>query len=373
MLIGTSDRANGMPDLCKVTEWQNRIYMRIPEDIVEKLNGLPIEAVAQELGLDVKKHKAHCFMHNDQNPSLSFSVSKNMFFCFVCDKGGGPIKLVQEKESWSFQDACVWLGDKFKIWWPKDKAQIKPIKRKIRRVCLPKTDTTSAFDEEIYTWLIDQAKLTDAADIFLFEERRYKKEVINNLKIGSVSDSKKLQKALMERFGKERCLESGLIRDGKYGLYLFFYTPCLLFPYYEQDGKLVGVQSRYLGDKANAPRFQFLSSQKTRLFNLPILSTLKCCDKLYISEGITDCLAMLSAGLNAVAIPSATILPLEDLLRLRNYNLHMYPDQDEAGQKAFVELRRFFVNNYTTVKAEKLPEGIKDYSEYYTKTQIANG
>ena len=74
---------------------------------------------------------------------------------------------------------------------------------------------------------------------------------------------------------------------------------------------------------------------------------------------------MLSAGLNAVAIPGATILPLEDLILLKNYDLHMYPDQDEAGQRAFVELRRFFVNNYSMLRAEKLPEGIKDYCDYY--------
>ena len=167
-------------------------------------------------------------------------------------------------------------------------------------------------------------------------------------------------------------MKSGIVRIGEYGAYFYFYTPCLLFPYYEQDNSLVGIQSRYLGEKKEAPRFQFLSSQKTRLFNLPILNKLKRGDKLYISEGITDCLAMLSSGLNAVAIPSATIQPLEDLILLKNYDLHMYPDQDEAGQRALMDLRRFFVNNYSTVKAEKLPEGVKDYCEYYISTQVAD-
>ena len=38
-----------------------------------------------------------------------------------------------------------------------------------------------------------------------------------------------------------------------------------------------------------------------------------------------------------------------------------------------MELRRFFVNNYSIVKTEKLPEGIKDYCEYYILTQEADG
>lgn len=43
----------------------------------------------------------------------------------------------------------------------------------------------------------------------------------------------------------------------------------------------------------------------------------------------------------------------------------MYPDQDNAGRLAFVNLRRFFINHYAILKAEQLPEGIKDYSDYY--------
>ena len=94
---------------------------------------------------------------------------------------------------------------------------------------------------------------------------------------------------------------------------------------------------------------------------------------MHISEGITDCLALLSDGLDAVAIPSATILPMEDLVLLKNYDLYMYPDQDEAGLKAFIALRRFFVNHYSTVKAKELPDGVKDYCDFYIKKQESYG
>jgi hypothetical protein len=69
-----------------------------------------------------------------------------------------------------------------------------------------------------------------------------------------------------------------------------------------------------------------------------------------------------------VAIPSATILPQFDLIKLKTYKLYMYPDQDNAGRQAYINLRRFFINHYAMLKAEQLPEGIKDYSEYYITT-----
>lgn len=348
--------------------------MRIPEDIVNRLNEFPIESVADKLGIDVKRHKALCFMHNDHTPSLKFTPSKNMYYCFVCDKGGGPIQLVMERQGWSFQDACLWLAKEFNIIILESNGYVKPVKKAINKVYLTKKDEQiHTFDAEVFRWLIEKAGLSDLAQKFLFEERRFKKDVIRCLNVKSVTDSKKVVSELISHFGEERCMKSGLVRRGEYGAYFFFYTPCLLFPYYEQDGELAGVQSRYLGDKKDAPRFQFLAAQKTRLFNLPVLNTLKRGERLYISEGITDCLAMLSAGLKAVAIPSATIQPLADLILLKNYDLYMYPDQDDAGRRAFMELRRFFVNQYAMLKAEELPEGMKDYCEYYISRQTGDG
>lgn len=72
--------------------------MNIPQNIIVRLNELPIEEVAEKLGLEVRRHKALCFKHSDHNPSITFSTSKNIYRCWVCGVGGGTIKLVQDKE-----------------------------------------------------------------------------------------------------------------------------------------------------------------------------------------------------------------------------------------------------------------------------------
>lgn len=346
--------------------------MKIPDDVVRQLNELPIEEVAERLGIAINRHSAICFMHNDHTPSLKFSVEKNLCFCFVCGEGGGPIQLVKRYNAWSFCEACAWLSDQFNIGCDFNKRKQKSIRQESGKRCLHRNNAVAhEFDAELFTWLIDNARLSPKASKFLFEERRLKMDIIDKLSVKSLSYPNRLVDELLKRFGEERCLGAKIVRRGKNGFYCFFYTPCLLFPYYGQDGRLKGVQSRYLGENKNAPRFQFLSSQSTRLFNLPVLNTLKQGDVLYISEGITDCLAMLSAGMSAVAIPSATILPLEDLVLLKKYDLRMYPDQDVAGLHAFKELKHFFVNHYSTIRAERLPEGFKDYCDYYAKHQGA--
>ena len=77
---------------------------------IQKLRELPIEAVAERLGLQVSRHKALCPFHDDTHPSLNFSVSRNTYRCFVCDAHGGTIDLVMNYLHKDFVDACRWLA-----------------------------------------------------------------------------------------------------------------------------------------------------------------------------------------------------------------------------------------------------------------------
>ena len=82
---------------------------------LQKLRDLPIEGVAERLGLQVVRHKALCPFHDDHHASLSFKVSKNTFRCFVCGASGGPIDLVMKYLNKGFLDACLWLADENNI------------------------------------------------------------------------------------------------------------------------------------------------------------------------------------------------------------------------------------------------------------------
>ena len=76
---------------------------------LQKLRDLPIEGVAQRLGLEVARHKALCPFHDDRHPSLSFSVRRNSYRCFVCGASGGTIDLVMRYLNLGFREACRWL------------------------------------------------------------------------------------------------------------------------------------------------------------------------------------------------------------------------------------------------------------------------
>ena len=127
------------------------------------------------------------------------------------------------------------------------------------------------------------------------------------------------------------------------------------------------------------PRFRFPVGSECGIYNLPVLNRLKPGEPLFITEGCSDCWAMLSSGHKAIAIPSATLLKPKDVEQLLSLSsslglsLHMYPDRDEPGERLFLQLQNILPH----LVHHQLPLGCKDFSDYYlrdlkpTKTRLA--
>lgn len=92
-------------------------------------------------------------------------------------------------------------------------------------------------------------------------------------------------------------------------------------------------------------------------------------EQLFITEGCSDCWAMLSAGHKAIAIPSATMLKPDDKKWLAEIGSqlkiewHMFPDKDAPGESLFLQLKEIL----PSLVHHQLPPGCKDFSEYYLK------
>ena len=82
---------------------------------LQKLRDLPIEGVAERLGLRVVRHKCLCPFHDDHHALLSFSVRRNTYRCFACGAHGGAVDLVMKYLNKDFLDACRWLADEHNV------------------------------------------------------------------------------------------------------------------------------------------------------------------------------------------------------------------------------------------------------------------
>mgnify|MGYP002860867230 FL=1 len=288
---------------------------------LQKLRDLPVEGVAERLGLRVVQHKTLCPFHDDHHASMSFHVRRNTFRCFVCGASGGTIDLVMRHLNKSFLDACRWLADEHCViieeWRP-----------------APSQPKEYRFDPARYERYFQYPCLSQEARRFLFEERRLDERVVGWCRLTSWRD-----------------------REG---------VGWLQTPYYDREGHLVGIQNRNLM-KGAQPRFRFPTGAECSIYNLPILNWLRPGEPLYITEGCSDCWAMLSAGHKAIAIPSATLLKPKDVELLsklstqQSTEFHMYPDCDEPGERLFLQLQQVLPR----LIHHQLPPGCKDFSDYY--------
>ena len=338
---------------------------------LQRLRSLPVEAVAERLGLRVVRHKSLCPFHDDHHASLSFSPSRNTFRCFVCDARGGTIDLVMRHLNMSFPDACRWLANGTNI---------------ILDTYRPRTPTVDRparpFDAARYARLFEHPWLSDEARTFLFTERRLNPRVVSWCRLTSWTD-----------------------RQG---------THWLQTPYFDASGQLIGLQNRNLdygkqkGDEGEetvadnkqgqgvdgeqgqgsegdgkqgqgsesreAPRFRFPYGSRCTVYNLPVTAMLRPGEPLFITEGCSDCWAMLSAGHKAIAIPSATLLSqadkalLRDLAQCLGTSFHMFPDRDAPGERLFMQLREVLPG----LQHHQLPVDCKDFAEYYVSALAKN-
>ena len=295
---------------------------RVTEQELQKLRDLPIEGVAERLGLQVRMHKSLCPFHDDHHASLSFSVRRNTFCCFVCGAKGGTIDLAMRVLHKDFKEACRWLANEHNVILTEYKAEeVKPPK---------------PFDPTRYQRYIERPWLNEEARRFLFEERRIDERVVRWCRLSSFKD-----------------------RNG---------VPWLSIPYFDSGWQLIGIQYRNLV-KGGLPRFRFPQGSECGIYNLPVLNLLGAGESLYITEGCSDCWAMLSAGHKAIAIPSATLLTKKDVEQLStlktqfSIQFHMYPDQDAPGERLFLQLRDVLPG----LVHHQLPPGCKDFGEYYVK------
>jgi hypothetical protein len=369
---------------------------------IQKLRDLPIEKVAKEMGMKVEHHKALCPFHDDHHASLTFSKTKNSCRCYVCMRNSiGTIDLAMRYLGKDFPSACRWLAGEHQIQLEEDSSSEKNSSfggSSSDDSSSGDNSGKSSFDASRYARFFEHPWLNQAARRFLFEERKIDRRVVNWCRLTSWTDKKGIN--------------------------------WLQIPYFDTDGRLIGIQNRNLdytkkksssGDgssegnvssaenlsssgggssegnvssagnlsssgggssegnvsseekspgeekEQDAPRFRFPYGARCSIYNLPVVKRLKPGERLFITEGCSDCWAMLSAGHKAIAIPSATLLKpedkqlLTDIGRLYQVEFHMFPDQDVPGESLFMQLREMLPQ----LVHHQLPPGCKDFSEYY--------
>lgn len=333
----------------------------------ERINAIQITDVCKKLNIAlVKGRRALCFMHEDHHPSLTIYKDTNSWFCYTCNKGGGVIDLVKEYFKYDNEKACKWLEVEFNITPKPEGWKWKKVKRP--KATKDKEAGKKIVDSDVLEWIVANTTLTPQALKFLDEERKIKKEVYEKMKVRAVDNAAEMIQKLLTQFGAKRLLDNHIISVGKYDYILTWNVPCLLFPFYDQSGKLVNIQSRYLKPVIGKypSRFRFIKDSKTNLYNASVLNDLPEGSAVLLTEGVTDALAAMSCGIdNTVAVAGVSAFKEEYVDMLCYFTVFICPDNDKPGKNLLKEIKEKMGKRLAVVKELQLEDGSKDIGDYY--------
>ena len=368
---------------------------------IQKLRELPIEKVAKEMGIKVERHKALCPFHDDHHASLSFNTRKNSCRCYVCmGNSVGTIDLVMKYLGKDFLSACRWLAEVNGVY-------LEDGRKREGSASSPSSEASSAggshsgrdsggshsgddsggsssggssgksssFDASRYARFFEHPWLNEAARLIGIQNRNldYRKTPTEAKGVAAEktpTDFTGDTDSPSHRTEGSHQTEGSLQTEGSHQPEDSHQTKGS----HQTEGSLRTEGSHQtkgsLRTEPMAPRFRFPYGARCSIYNLPVIGRLKPGEKLFITEGCSDCWAMLSAGHKAIAIPSATLLKPEDKQLLadieRQYQVefHMFPDQDAPGESLFLQLREILPH----LVHHQLPPGCKDFSEYYLES-----
>jgi DNA primase len=246
---------------------------RIPETELERLKAeVSVQRLVEASGVELKKAGkdwlGRCPFHDDGEPSLVVSPAKNLWNCFGCQVGGGPVDWIMKTRSVSFRHAVELLkADPALAAGPASEAQRATVRR------LPAPVAFDADDQVLLSQTLDyyHQRLKDSPEALAYLTARglVHPELIDTFKLGVADRTlglrlpEKTRKAGAEI--RARLQKVGLIRESGHE----HFNGSLVIPVLDEGGHVVEVYGRKVRDdlRPGTPKHLYLPGPHAGVFN----------------------------------------------------------------------------------------------------------
>ncbi|MBN8487535.1 MAG: toprim domain-containing protein [Burkholderiales bacterium] len=350
---------------------------RIPDTEIERLkNEVSVERLVEASGVELKKAGkdmlGRCPFHDDAEASLVVTAAKNLWHCFGCQIGGGPIDWVIKSRGVSFRHAVELLKAD-----PSLAAGQAGTKRTTVR-SLPPPVAFDADDRALVNQTIDyyhqRLQATSEAVAYLKARGLAHPELVATFKLG-VAD-RTLGLRLPEKTRKAgadiraRLQKVGLIRESGHE----HFNGSLVIPVFDEGGNVVEVYGRKLLDnlRPGTPKHLYLPGPHAGVFNRAALTASR---EIILAESLIDALTFWCAGYRNVTAAYGVEGFTDELLAA--FKAHgttrvlIAYDRDDAGERAAEKLAPRLMAEGIECWRVQFPKGM-DANEYAQKMQPAD-
>lgn len=359
---------------------ESRFMPRIPESEIERLkNEVSVERLVEVSGVALKKAGKDllgcCPFHEDDTASLVVTPAKNLWHCFGCGIGGGPIDWVIQKNGVSFRHAVELLKAD-----PALAAQGgAPVKHSTVRV-LPVPVALDADDRTLLGQVIDYytATLKQSPEALAYLELRgitgtAASAAIDTFRLGYANRTLGLRLPAKSRVAgaelRGRLQKIGLYRESGHE----HFNGSLVMPIVDAAGQVVEVYGRKIRDdlRPGTPYHLYLPGPHAGIWNRAGLQG----SEVIVCEALLDALTFWCAGFRNVTstygIEGVTDELMDALSRPPIQRVLIAFDRDEAGERGAAKLAERLMAAGVEAWRIEFPKGM-DANAYALKVTPAS-
>lgn len=203
---------------------------------------------------------------------------------------------------------------------------------------------------------------------YLLKKRKISEKIISRFNIRDIENPAKLYSELTQKWGADRLIKCGLVKVTEQNENRFiWWDHVIIIPYYNESKNITYLQARrFSGEK---PKYINLKSIRTDIFNASLISEISPNSNLCICEGAMDAIAAIQNGINSIGIIGASGFKKEWVLRLKDFQIFVAPDNDDPGKNFAKSVAIHFEDIGKPVQIIRIPEQFKDVSEYFEAKQ----
>lgn len=316
---------------------------RIPTTELEQLKtNISVTRLIEAAGIVLKKSGKDqlglCPFHADGEPSLIVTPAKNLWHCFSCQIGGGPIDWVMKLRGVSFRHAVELLKSDSSL--AASPAGESPVKRSIVR-SLPPPVVFDADDQDLLNQTVDyyhQTLLNSPEALAYLKQRGLDHpDLISRFKLGYANRSLGLRlPAKQNQTGEQirsRLQKIGLYRESGHE----HLNGSLIIPVLDASGNVTDIYGRKIRDdlRKGTPKHLYLPGPHVGIWNEQALADNK---EIILCEALIDAMTFWCAGYTNVTtsygIEGFTDEHLAAFKKHGTQRILIAYDRDEPGDKA---------------------------------------
>lgn len=342
--------------------------MTYSQDIMEEIKARNdiVGVVSEYVKLDRRgsNYMGLCPFHKEKTPSFSVSSTKQLFYCFGCQKGGNVINFISLAEGLDYGDSIRLLAERAGITLPESNNKDEEQKHLVRQSIIEANTEAAKF-------FFSNLSKSEVAMNYL-KKRGISDKTIRSFGLGYSEDSGySLYNHLKKKgFKDDLLIKSGLVLESKNGGLYDRFRNRVMFPIFDVMGKVIGFGGRVLDD--SVPKY--LNSPETPVYNKGRnLYALNFARKqknkqLIIVEGYMDVISLHQYGVTNVVATLGTALTENQGRLLKKYceEVIISFDADGAGRNAALRGLDILNGVGCRMRVLTIPDG-KDPDEFVKK------